>query len=130
MVDTEKPGQTYICTRLTPSNAVNKRGAAVQSTEFDELVEALKELASQADDYDDDKGVYPILVSDDGLVFRHAAAALAAERDRADHYLQVAAELQQRIVDAPHGRGCQQMEQATFVGRPDFCNCWKSEATA
>jgi hypothetical protein len=57
-------------------------------------------------------------------------AALAAERDRADHYLQVAAELQQRIVDAPHGRGCQQMEQATFVGRPDFCNCWKSEATA
>lgn len=56
----------------------------MQSTEFDELVEALKELASQADDYDDDKGVYPILVSDDGPVLRHAATALAAERDRAD----------------------------------------------
>jgi hypothetical protein len=62
MVGTEKPGQTNICTRLTPSNAVNKRGAAVQSNE--EILETLRQ----------GRLAHP----------QYLADALAAERDMAD----------------------------------------------
>lgn len=87
MVGTRKAGAVDTCTRLTPSNAVNKRGAAVQSTENNSdprLLERLRAMIVLAEE----AGAYELmetsLFPDLQAILVEATTALAAERDRAD----------------------------------------------